>query len=87
MQWQRGFALYYAGRFQEAREHFAANALVDSDDVEPVIWKFVVRQKLTERSRRGRPAPGARGLLSALCFLHGGGLTFDLFVRVCGCAV
>lgn len=42
-QWERGFALYYLGRFKEAQEQFMASAAVDEDDVEPILWRFLVR--------------------------------------------
>lgn len=39
--WQRGIALYYAGRYREGREQFEAYQAVDGNDVENSVWKLM----------------------------------------------
>ena len=38
--WQRGLALYYAGRFVEGAEQFETNMQVNGADAEELIWRF-----------------------------------------------
>src|SRR4029078_11086863 len=48
--WQRGIALYYAGRYQDCRAQFESHRTVNSDDVENAAWHFlcVARRDSTE---------------------------------------
>src|SRR3954447_3418996 len=39
--WQRGIALYYAGRYKECREQFESHRTVNPDDVENAAWHFL----------------------------------------------
>jgi lipoprotein NlpI len=39
--WQRGIALYYAGRFQDCRTQFEAHRTVNPNDVENAAWHFL----------------------------------------------
>ena len=39
--WQRGIALYYAGRYQDCRAQFESHRTVNSDDVENAAWHFL----------------------------------------------
>ena len=39
--WQRGIALYYAGRYSECRAQFEAHRLVNPNDVENAAWHFL----------------------------------------------
>jgi lipoprotein NlpI len=39
--WQRGIALYYAGRYRECREQFESHRTVNPDDVENAAWHFL----------------------------------------------
>lgn len=39
--WQRGIALYYAGRFQEGKAQFRDDALLNPDDTEEAIWALL----------------------------------------------
>lgn len=39
--WQRGIALYYAGRYRDCRLQFEAHRLVNPDDVENAAWHFL----------------------------------------------
>jgi lipoprotein NlpI len=39
--WQRGIALYYAGKFRECRDMFVSHRTVNPDDVENAAWHFL----------------------------------------------
>ena len=39
--WQRGIALYYAGRFQDCRAQFESHRSVNPNDVENATWHFL----------------------------------------------
>jgi len=39
--WQRGIALYYAGRYKDCRAQFEAHRLVNPNDVENAAWHFL----------------------------------------------
>jgi lipoprotein NlpI len=51
--WQRGIALYYAGRFADGRRQFELHQTVNTDDVENAVWHFlcVAREKDPETAR------------------------------------
>lgn len=39
--WQRGIALYYAGRYKDCRAQFESHRRVNPDDVENAAWHFL----------------------------------------------
>jgi lipoprotein NlpI len=39
--WQRGIALYYAGRYDDCRLQFESHRTVNPDDVENAVWHFL----------------------------------------------
>jgi len=39
--WQRGIALYYAGRYKDCRSQFESHRTVNPNDVENAAWHFV----------------------------------------------
>jgi len=39
--WQRGIALYYAGRYDDCRHQFESHRAVNPDDVENAAWHFL----------------------------------------------
>jgi lipoprotein NlpI len=39
--WQRGIALYYAGRYADCRRQFESHRFVNPDDVENAAWHFL----------------------------------------------
>jgi lipoprotein NlpI len=51
--WQRGIALYYAGRFQECRAQFESHRTVNPADVENAAWHFlcVARAESPDKAR------------------------------------
>jgi lipoprotein NlpI len=52
--WQRGIALYYAGRFKDCRVQFESHRTVNPDDVENAAWHFlcVARSESVEKAKR-----------------------------------
>jgi lipoprotein NlpI len=53
--WQRGIALFYAGRYTDCRLQFEAHRLVNPDDVENAAWHFLCAAHETSfaAARRG----------------------------------
>jgi lipoprotein NlpI len=51
--WQRGIALYYAGRYEDCRLQFESHRTVNPNDVENAAWHFlcVARAQSPERAR------------------------------------
>ena len=51
--WQRGIALYYAGRYNDCREQFELHRTVNPNDVENAAWHFlcVARAESPEKAR------------------------------------
>lgn len=51
--WQRGIALYYAGRFRDCRQQFESHRTVNPDDVENAAWHFlcVAKAESPEKAR------------------------------------
>jgi lipoprotein NlpI len=51
--WQRGIALYYAGRYDDCRKQFELHRTVNPDDVENAAWHFlcVARAESPMRAR------------------------------------
>ena len=39
--WQRGIALYYAGRYRDCRAQFESHRLVNPNDVENAAWHYL----------------------------------------------
>src|SRR5258706_13083456 len=52
--WQRGIALYYAGRYKDCRAQFESHRTVNPADVENAAWHFlcVARAESVEKARR-----------------------------------
>jgi lipoprotein NlpI len=51
--WQRGIALYYAGRYADCRRQFESHRTVNPDDVENAAWHFlcVAREQAPDAAR------------------------------------
>ena len=51
--WQRGIALYYAGRYRDCRAQFESHRTVNPNDVENAAWHFlcVARAETAEKAR------------------------------------
>jgi lipoprotein NlpI len=58
--WQRGIALYYAGRYEESRLQWKKCHLARSNDVETALWHFacVARSTGLKEARASLPAAG-----------------------------
>jgi len=54
--WQRGIALYYAGRYKDCRLQFESHRTVNPNDVENAAWHFLC-------VARGESVPAARAAL------------------------
>ena len=52
--WQRGLALYYAGRFADGRRQFEIHKTVNPEDVENAAWHFLcsAREQGLEKARK-----------------------------------
>lgn len=49
--WQRGIALYYAGRYEDCRDQFELHRTVNPDDVENAVWHFMCVARLEDPER------------------------------------
>jgi lipoprotein NlpI len=51
--WQRGIALYYAGRLKDCRTQFESHRMVNPNDVENAAWHFlcVAREESPEKAK------------------------------------
>jgi lipoprotein NlpI len=58
--WQRGIALYYAGRYKDCRAQFESHRTVNPNDVENAAWHFlcVARVESPDRARLALLAVG-----------------------------
>jgi len=58
--WQRGIALYYAGRYKDCRAQFESHRTVNPNDVENAAWHFlcVARAESPEAARAALLAVG-----------------------------
>jgi lipoprotein NlpI len=77
--WQRGLSLYYAGRYQDGADQFAADVAVNPNDTEEQIWHLLCLAQLTgslEEARAMKLAVGKdrRPVMRAVqsLFLSGG---------------
>ena len=52
--WQRGIALYYAGKFEDGQKQFELHQTVNSNDVENAAWHFLclARRSGIEQARK-----------------------------------
>ena len=56
--WQRGIALYYAGRYADCRRQFELHRTVNPDDVENAAWHFLcVAREQNVRAARAALLP------------------------------
>ena len=77
--WQRGIALYYAGRYSDCRRQFESHRTVNPDDVENAAWHFLCVAR-AESPANARAAllpvgPDARVPMREVYQLFGGKLT------------
>jgi lipoprotein NlpI len=86
--WQRGIALYYAGRYDDCRKQFEAHRMVNPDDVENAAWHFLCVAR-AESPARARAAllpvgPDARLPMREVLELFRGRMTTDQVMAAAG---
>ncbi|MEJ7609106.1 MAG: hypothetical protein WKF37_23250, partial [Bryobacteraceae bacterium] len=86
--WQRGIALYYAGRFRECRAQFESHRLVNPNDVENAAWHFlcVARAESPAKARAALLLVGddARVPMSAVLEMFRGKITPERVLAAAG---
>jgi lipoprotein NlpI len=86
--WQRGIALYYAGRYDDCRKQFEAHRTVNPDDVENAAWHFlcVARADSPARARAALlpVGPDARVPMREVLELFRGRMTTDQVMAAAG---
>lgn len=63
--WQRGIALYYAGRYEDGAKQFELHRTVNPEDVENAAWHYlcVARAEVAGGAETKKAVEKARGLL------------------------
>ena len=86
--WQRGIALYYAGRYRDCREQFESHRAVNPNDVENAAWHFlcVTRAESVEKARAALlpVGPDARVPMREVYQMFQGELSPDKVLAVAG---
>ena len=86
--WQRGIALYYAGRFKDCRAQFESHRTVNPNDVENAAWHFLCVAR-AESPAKAKAAllpvgPDSRVPMSQIYQMLRGELTFEHILRAAG---
>jgi lipoprotein NlpI len=88
--WQRGIALYYAGRFADCRRQFESHRTVNPDDVENAVWHFlcVARSETPEKAKAALlpVGPDSRVPMREVYQMFRGVLTPDDVLKAAGSA-
>ena len=86
--WQRGIALYYAGRYQDCRSQFESHRTVNPNDVENAAWHFlcVARAESPQRAKAALlpVGPDARAPMRQVYQMYRGDLTPDAVLAAAG---
>ena len=86
--WQRGIALYYAGRYADCRRQFESHRTVNPDDVENAAWHFlcVAREQSAEKARAALlpVGPDAREPMREVYQMFRGALTAEDVLKAAG---
>ena len=86
--WQRGIALYYAGRYRDCRAQFESHRTVNPNDVENAAWHFlcVARAESPEKARSALlpVGPDRRVPMPQIYEMFRGKLSPRRGSRVCG---
>jgi len=86
--WQRGIALYYAGRYKDCREQFESHRTVNPDDVENAAWHFlcVARAESAEQAKRALlpVGPDSRAPMREIYEMFRGKYTPEQVMRAAG---
>ena len=86
--WQRGIALYYAGRYADCRKQFESHRTVNADDVENAAWHFLCVAR-AESPRAARSAllpvgPDSRVPMREIYELFKGTANADAVLKAAG---
>ena len=86
--WQRGIALYYAGRYQDCRAQFESHRTVNPNDVENPAWHFMCVAK-AESPAKARAAllpvgPDQRSPMREIYQMFRGTMTPDAILAAGG---
>jgi lipoprotein NlpI len=86
--WQRGIALYYAGRYRDCRAQFESHRTVNPNDVENPAWHFlcVARAESPEKARAALlpVGPDQRSPMREIYQMFKGTLTPDTVIKAGG---
>lgn len=86
--WQRGIALYYAGRYADCRQQFERHRTVNPNDVENAAWHFlcVARAESPAAARKALlpVGPDARVPMRQVYEMFRGAMTSDEVLRAAG---
>jgi lipoprotein NlpI len=86
--WQRGIALYYAGRYQDCRTQFESHRTVNPNDVENAAWHFlcVARAESPQRAKAALlpVGPDARTPMRQVYEMFRGDLTPEAVMAAAG---
>jgi lipoprotein NlpI len=86
--WQRGIALYYAGRYKDCRAQFESHRTVNPNDVENAAWHFlcVARQESLEKAKAALlpVGPDSRKPMSEIYQMFRGALTPENVLAAAG---
>ena len=86
--WQRGIALYYAGRFKDCRAQFESHRTVNPNDVENAAWHFLCVAR-AESPAKAKAAllpvgPDSRVPMSQIYQMFRGELSVDQVLKAVG---
>jgi lipoprotein NlpI len=86
--WQRGIALYYAGRYKDCRAQFESHRTVNPNDVENAAWHYlcVARDESPQRARAALlpVGPDARRPMREVLDMFAGKMTPADVLRAAG---
>jgi lipoprotein NlpI len=86
--WQRGIALYYAGRYRDCRAQFESHRTVNPNDVENPAWHFlcVARAESPEKARAALlpVGPDQRSPMREIYQMFKGTMTPDTVLKAAG---
>ena len=86
--WQRGIALYYAGRYRDCRAQFESHRTVNPNDVENAAWHFlcVARAESVEKAKAALlpVGPDARVPMREVYQMFNGALSPDRVLAAAG---
>ena len=86
--WQRGIALYFAGRYTDCRQQFELHRTVNPDDVENAAWHFLCAAKAESpakaKERLLPVGPDPRAPMAEVYEMFAGRLTPERVIAAAG---